>query len=295
MSDQWDVSKAIGFKLEPYEVKVTNKDMILYALGIGFQKDSLNKDHYNYTYENAANFGAFPTMNVVLAHRGSFETLSIPGVPAFNPMLLLHGEEHLQLFSPLEQDSTVVCQEEVLDVQDKKKAFVLVMQTTITNKDTGELVAKIQTQLFVRSPGGFGHKGTFRIGIPEPPKGVSPHTTSTVATDKNQAFLYRLNGDMNPLHVDPQMSEIAGFKVPILHGLCFFGITAKAVSEKYHKEDPNLMKKFSGRFTGHVFPGETLIVDTWKQGSQIVVQTRTQERGKVVLKGFCELSPQAKL
>jgi acyl dehydratase len=85
------------------------------------------------------------------------------------------------------------------------------------------------------------------------------------------------------------MSEMGGFKVPILHGLCTYGFTARAVYEKWHAEDPQLLKKISGRFTSHVFPGETLVVNTWKEGNKIVFETSTKERGKVVLKGACEL------
>ena len=89
-------------------------------------------------------------------------------------------------------------------------------------------------------------------------------------TDPSQAFLYRLNGDYNPLHVDPQMSEMGGFKTPILHGLCTYGVTAKAIVEKYFPDDTTMMGKISGRFTSHVFPGETLIVESWKQGNTII-------------------------
>ena len=91
------------------------------------------------------------------------------------------------------------------------------------------------------------------------------------------------------------MSEMGGFKVPILHGLCSFGFTARAVFEKYHKEDPMILKKISGRFTSHVFPGETLVVDMWKEGNQVVFATKTKERGIVVLKGYCELNVAAKM
>uniref|UniRef100_A0A7S3IUD3 MaoC-like domain-containing protein n=1 Tax=Strombidium inclinatum TaxID=197538 RepID=A0A7S3IUD3_9SPIT len=100
---------------------------------------------------------------------------------------------------------------------------------------------------------------------------------------------------MNPLHVDPQMSAMGGFKVPILHGLCTYGVTAKAVYEKFFPDDPQQLKKFSSRFTSHVFPGETLVVDMWKEGKTIIVETKTKERGLVVLKGFIEMKDEAKM
>jgi acyl dehydratase len=114
-------------------------------------------------------------------------------------------------------------------------------------------------------------------------------------TDMNQAFFYRMCGDRNPLHVDPQMSEMGGFKVPILHGLCTYGVTARSLYETYFKGDSTQLKSISGRFTSHVYPGETLIVDTWKSGNNIVFHTRTKERGIIVLKGYATLKGQAKM
>ena len=105
----WDLKKAIGHTWKAYEVEVTNKEMILYALGIGFQQDPMNKEHYNFSYENGEEFQAFPTIAVVLAHRGSIEDLTIPGVPEFNPMMLLHGEEKVEVYKPIEADTTMIC------------------------------------------------------------------------------------------------------------------------------------------------------------------------------------------
>ena len=135
----------------------------------------------------------------------------------------------------------------------------MVIGTEARDKETGDLIFKLVTNLFIRGIGGFGHKGTVKNDIPKTPESA-PDAEVEETTTPNQAFLYRLSGDYNPLHVDPDMSAVGGFKVPILHGLCTFGITAKAVYEKFHKEDPQLLKKISARFTGHVFPGETLIV-----------------------------------
>ena len=116
------------------------------------------------------------------------------------------------------------------------------IETSIKDKETGELKAKIISNLFVRGIGGFGRKGEIKNIIPEAPKDRAADHSSVEKTTPNQAFIYRLCGDRNPLHVDPQMSEMGGFKVPILHGLCSFGITARAVYEKFHKEDPMLLE-----------------------------------------------------
>jgi acyl dehydratase len=117
-------------------------------------------------------------------------------------MLLLHGEEKVEMYAPIEVDTTVICQESIVDVQDKKKAFVLVIATEIKDKESGELKAKIYTNLFVRSKGGFGHKGSYKNVIPNAPK-TAPAAVRVETTTPNQAFIYRLCGDRNPLHVDP--------------------------------------------------------------------------------------------
>ena len=102
--------------MKPYEVLIDNREMILYALGIGFQKDPMNAEDYNFTYENAADFASFPTMAVVIAHRGDLASLTVPGIPTFNPMMLLHGEEKVELYSPIEPDTTVICQDIIADL-----------------------------------------------------------------------------------------------------------------------------------------------------------------------------------
>ena len=223
--------------MTPYEVKITKMELALYALGIGFQRDPMNREHFNFTYENADEFQSFPTMGVVCAHKGSLDMLKVDGMPRFNPMMLLHGEESIEVFNPIEPDQTITIQETLIDLQDKKKATVMVMETVGKNKETGEMIFRIISNLFIRGIGGFGHKGTVKVDIPNTPK-TAPDAEAEEITDKNQAFFYRLNGDYNPLHVDPDMSAVGGFKTPILHGLCTYGISAKAVYEKFHKDDP---------------------------------------------------------
>ena len=228
-----------------------------------------------------------------MAHRKT-GMLDIPGVPKFNPMMLLHGEEKVEVYSPIQVDSTVVVSESVYDLQDKGKATVMVILSEIKDKESGELKAKIYMNLFIRGIGGFGSKGKFKNAIPETPKSA-PHKTAVETTTPNQAFLYRLCGDRNPLHVDPAMSSMGGFDVPIIHGLCTYGITARAVFQSYFKDDPTQLEAISGRFTSHVFPGETLIIDMWQDGNKITFNARTKERGKIALKGYAIIKAQAKM
>lgn len=139
----------------------------------------------------------------MLAHRAQDAFMSgIPGIPQFNPMMLLHGEEKIELISPIENDTTLVVTEKVHDLQDKGKATVMVICSELKDKDSGELKAKIYMTAFIRGIGGFGRKGTFKAPIPEAPKSA-PTATREEKTEPGQAFLYRLSGDRNPLHVDP--------------------------------------------------------------------------------------------
>jgi len=269
---------------------------MLYSLGIGFQRDNMNKSHMKYTYENAENFMAYPTNAHTVCHRGPFANgeFDIPGVPPFNPMTLLHGEESLTIHKPLRAEGEYVVAEKVVDLQDKGKGFVLIFDAEIREKDTKELQSICRSSLYVRAKGGFGHKGSIKTKFPLTPK-REPDYVGEEKTDKNQAFIYRLSNDMNPLHVDPDMAAMGGFEVPILHGLCFYGMTVRSVQERFFKEDPSLMKKITVRFTSFVFPGETLVVQAWKEKDQIVFVTKTKERGKAVLMGYLDLSSGAKL
>jgi len=122
--------------------------------------------------------------------------------------------------------------ESLLDLQDKKKATIMVVGTEARDKQSGELLYKLRAHMFIKGIGGFGHKGKVKSVFYEIPE-RKPDAVVEELTRPDQAFLYRLNGHLNPLHVDPDMSIHGGFKVPILHGLCFYGITAKAVFDKY--------------------------------------------------------------
>lgn len=115
-------------------------------------------------------------------------------------------------------------------------------------------------------------------------------------TNKNQAALYRLCNDLNPLHIDPNMSKLAGFDVPILHGLCSMAITTRSVQEHFFKSEPDTLSQVNVRFTSHVFPGETLIVSAWKEKEIIIFTAKTKERkGAVVLVGYMRVGEKAKL
>lgn len=146
----------------------------------------------------------------------------------------------------------------------------------------------------MRGIGGFGGKALLADEIPKQPTG-KPTATREVITYKNAALLYRLAGDFNPLHADPSMAAMGGFDRPIIHGLCSAGICAKAVYDEYCDNDPENFKEFNVRFTSHAFPGETYIIDMFKEGSKVVFAGRTKERTKVVALGYVIVGESAKL
>ncbi len=152
-------------------------------------------------------------------------------------------------------------------------------------------------RIFIRGIGGFGDKGTVpSLKFPKLAPGTKPTAEYEHKTRPDQAFLYRLNGDRNPLHVSPDMAAMGNFERPILHGLCFYGISARAVYEKFCNGEVENFKKLSARFTSHVFPGETLRIQMFKMdGTTVYVQATTKERGKVVLMGIAEVKPTPKL
>ena len=164
----------IGHAFPEYKVYLKNTDTMLYALSIGFQEDALNKSHFKFTYENDENFQAFPTNAVVINHRFADKVFSIPGFPDFNPMMLLHGEEHLEILGKIEGEKEYTVQEKIIDCQDKGKITILMIEAQIRDSEKGQVVAKVVTSIVIRGVGGYGHKGTIKIKYPTAPKDRKP-------------------------------------------------------------------------------------------------------------------------
>ena len=164
----------------------------------------MNAKHFKFTYENNEDFQVFPTNAVTVCHRGPFADgdFDIPGVPPFNPMMLLHGEEQVTFEKPLQAGAKYIVEESAVDFQDKGKGALLIFDAKILEAESRDLVSTVRSSLFVRGIGGFGYKGTVKSSIPKAPK-RDPDFVKEEPTQKNQAFLYRLCNDRNPLHVDP--------------------------------------------------------------------------------------------
>lgn len=281
-------SKVIGFKSKVFETTISSKDAALYALGIGFNNDPLNTKHFKFTYELSDNFTVFPTFSAIVPLKDSFDLYgNCPGIPEFNAMNLLHGEEWLSNHAPLPLDTPLQYQMEFVDVEDKGKGVVFCLETRIFGKEDKKLYSVTHCNTFVRKMKGNGAKavGPLKRNLSKAPQS-NPDKVIKLATSPNQALYYRLGGnDPNPLHVDPEMSSLGGFPKPILHGLCFYGVTARAAYDQYCNDEVDNFLSFNTRFTSHVIPGETLVCNFWKKNEKLIVSVSTEERKQQVLIG----------
>ena len=262
-----------------------DKDVMLYALGIGLGADPMNETELAFVYERALK--VVPTAATVLAGRAIAEPL--PTSPGHRPsmpnyLMLVHGEQKVELHRPLPTSGTFTTESRTIGAYDKgaDKGAVLVNQTTWKD-ETGALVATLTGSSFCRADGGFGGPSD---GQPEPHPIPSrkPDLSVDIATREDQALLYRLNGDRNPLHSDPESARKSGFARPILHGLCTYGITCRAVLQAITGFDPDQILSHQARFSAPVFPGDVITVDMWKDGREISFEARVKARGATVIK-----------
>jgi acyl dehydratase len=260
----------VGKKLQPSEFTYEERDVMLYALGVG-------ADELQFTYER--DLKVLPTFGVIPAFPSLFATRSGMSV---NPMMILHGEQRIELYGPIPTRGTLTTTPSIRAIYDKGKGALLVVDAE-TVDDHGKLLFKNTFGTFARGEGGFGGERG-----PSGPKNVppdrKPDSVVEMATLPQQALIYRLSGDRNPLHADPDFAKMAGYDRPILHGLCSFGHVGRAVLRTFCDMEPTRLKALEVRFSGVVFPGETIITELWKNGpGELIVQAKTKERGEVVI------------
>ncbi|KIW66623.1 peroxisomal hydratase-dehydrogenase-epimerase [Phialophora macrospora] len=287
------IEKAKKAQASGTEFVYDDRDVILYNLSLNAKRTQLPL-----VYENDDNFQVLPTFGVI-PFFGAVAPFSMDEVlPNFSPMMLLHGEQYLEIRKfPIPTAAKLISYPKLVEVVDKGKAGIVVTGTVTKDAKTGEDVFYNESTVFVRGSGGFGgpKNGTNRgnaTAIYQPPK-RSPDAVVEEKTSEDQAALYRLNGDRNPLHIDPEFSKVGGFKDPILHGLCFFGFSGKHIVQTY-----GLFKNIKVRFVGTVIPGQTLVTEMWKEGNKVIFQTKVKETGKLCIAGAgAELlgSPKPKL
>ncbi|MEU0003590.1 MaoC/PaaZ C-terminal domain-containing protein [Streptomyces sp. NPDC006314] len=257
------IDAALALAAEPRsgEISWTPKDVQLYHLGIGAGIPATDPDELRYTLESRLH--VLPSFATVAGagSPGVISGLSMPGVDV-DLTKVLHGGQSLTIHRPIPAAGTATATGRIAAVHDKGTAAVLVMRTEVA--DAGGPLWTNDAQIFVRGEGGWGGDRGPSTRL-DPPTG-EPDRTVDRPIREDQALLYRLSGDYNPLHADPEFAKLAGFDRPILHGLCTYGITLKAVVDTLLGGDVTRVRSYTTRFAGVVHPGETLRVRMWREG-----------------------------
>ena len=269
------------------------KDVMLYALGVGMGRDPLDEKELPFVYENNG-LKVIPTFASVI-NRGEAppERQRMPQKSQINFALVVDGERRITIHKPLPSKCEVIADERYLDILDKGegKGAVLILERVVREAASSEKLFTIVSSIFARGDGGFGGKpqgGPVLHPVPE----RAPDLVKECDTRPDQAFLYALSGDRNPLHRDPTFAKLVGFPRPILHGLCSFGTACRAVLSTVAQYRPERIRQFDVRFSKPVFPGETLVVELWQDGATVSYRASVKERpGTFVLNnGHCILS-----
>ncbi|KAK3353638.1 hypothetical protein B0T25DRAFT_545058 [Lasiosphaeria hispida] len=274
------IQKALKAEAKGTEFTFTERDVMLYNLGVGAKRTDLR-----YVFEGAEEFQVIPTFGVIPPFDAEIPYNMDEIVPNFSPMMLLHGEQYLEIKKyPIPTSGRLISKGKLLEVVDKGNAAVVKNGVTTVNAETGEELFYTEATVFLRGCGGFGgqkkpaDRGASTAANKPPAR--TPDVVVEEKTTEEQAALYRLSGDYNPLHVDPAFAKMGGFKQPILHGLCFFGIAGKAVYEKFGP-----IRNIKVRFAGTVMPGQTLVTEMWRDGNKVIFQTKVKETGKLAIGG----------
>lgn len=274
-----DIDRVVGAELSSVGFSWSDDDVIRYGLAVGAGNPPTEPSELKYVYESelvaVPSFGTIPPFAMMMGFGG------VDGLDV-SLTQILHGDHKLTVHCPIPTSGSVTQTGRVVDVYDKRKGALLVVEVVSTLDGSDEPLFTNHAGIFVRGEGSFGGEGGPPAGNLPPER--DPDLVVESPTLPQQALLYRMSsGDRNPLHADPAFAALAGFDRPILHGLCTYGIVTKAVVESALGGDPSRFGSIEARFTGHVFPGETLITRIWGDGDRFVLTTEAAERGTKVL------------
>lgn len=292
-----DLAKAVGFEYPAKPISWNKRDLLIYANAVGAGPDELQ-----FLYEFHPKFAAFPTYPMVLSFKGtsqdtvdyykSSKAISLPGVPELDYRRVVDGERFLEQVRPLPVSSEgkrFEIRTKCLGVYDKGSGLVIETESSIVDVDSGLVYTRMVNSGFAVGQGGLKNqpKGTKKKSY-VPPKNTPPTLVELTPTTINQALLYRLNGDYNPLHADPSIAPKMGFKGAILHGLNTWAIAAHAALKNFGASDQSRFVSFEARFSKPVYPGDTLETLMWKIGEkngliEVVLIVRAKERNEIVL------------
>lgn len=274
-----DTEKALATELPGDTFSWDDQDVILYNLAVGAGNPPTDELELRYAYEGdlqaVPSYGTIPPFNIMMS-MGSLDGMDI------NLAQILHGEQELEVHRPIPTSGRVMQTGRVVDIFDKGKGALVVMEIVSVEEKTGEPLFTNRPSIFIRGEGGFGGAS----GPPAadtPPDREADHMVES-PTLPQQALLYRMaSGDKNPLHADPGFAMFAGFEKPILHGLCTYGVVLKAAVDAALDGMAEKVGAYKARFAGHVFPGETIVTSVWIEGETLLLSATTKERGDIVL------------
>jgi acyl dehydratase len=263
--------------------RYTERDTMLYALGLGYGQDPMDRGALRFVYEK--NLQAVPTMVSAMGSPGIWWRDPRTGA---DPVKLVHGEQDVRLLRPLAPQGTLIARNRVVSITDKGagKGAIAVLLRTLIDEASGETVAESKNVTFLRGDGGFSETSGVSDPGPEPLPPIperAPDIEVSYTTRPEAALIYRLSGDVNPLHADPDIAAKAGFDRPILHGLCTYGMGARAVIEKVLENDAARLKRLAVRFTSPVWPGETVRYELWREGEGLLRLRASVDARQVVV------------